>query len=190
MKKIRNKTDHPIEFRRSNVIGSRRFDNYLWSSCLFAGGITFFITGVSSYLSCDFLPFVQSKAILFFPQGVVMCFYGVLGLVFSFYLCLTAWWNVGSGYNEFNKKGGFVHIFRWGFPGRNRRIDLFYNIASVKQIRVNFKDGINPQRTIYMCVAGQRDIPLSEKGGPITLEEVEAEAYQLAKFLQVPLEFS
>lgn len=174
--------------RRYIVIGSRRLSNYWWASIIFLGGIGFLLTGISSYLGFDLLPNLQSKNIIFFPQGLVMCFYGTLGLVFSIYLWLTLFWSVGGGFNEFNKKEGIIRIFRWGFPGKNRRIDLSYPIKDVEAIRVELKEGINPRRTIYIRVKGKRDIPLTRIGQPLTLEEIEKQASELAKFLQVSLE--
>lgn len=98
--------------------------------------------------------------------------------------------SVGGGFNEFNKKEGIVRIFRWGFPGKNRRIDLVYYIKDIEAIRVELKDGLNPRRTIYLRVKGKRDIPLTRIGQPMTLEEIEKQAAELAKFLQVSLEES
>nr|YP_009105122.1 hypothetical chloroplast RF4 [Edaphochlorella mirabilis]AIT93793.1 hypothetical chloroplast RF4 [Edaphochlorella mirabilis] len=174
--------------RRYIVVGSRRFSNYWWASIIFLGAFGFLLTGLSSYLQLDLFPFIQSKDILFFPQGLVMCFYGILGLFFSIFLWLTLFWSVGGGFNEFNKKDGIVRIFRWGFPGKNRRIDLLYSIKDVEAIRVELKEGLNPRRTIYIRVKGKRDIPLTRIGQPMTLEEIETQAAELAKFLQVSLE--
>jgi hypothetical protein len=182
--------------RRYSVIGSRRLSNYWWALVIFLGGSGFLLTGISSYLGEDntvvqwlnLLPFIQSKNIIFFPQGLVMCFYGILGLIFSIYLWLTLFWSVGGGFNEFNKKEGIIRIFRWGFPGKNRRIDLSYPINEVEAIRVELKEGLNPKRTIYMRIKGKRDIPLTRIGQPLTLEEIEKQAAELAKFLQVSLE--
>jgi hypothetical protein len=182
--------------RRYIVIGSRRLSNYWWALVIFLGGLGFLLTGISSYLGEDntvvrwlnLLPFIQSKNIIFFPQGLVMCFYGILGLIFSIYLWLTLFWSVGGGFNEFNKKEGIIRIFRWGFPGKNRRIDLSYPINEVEAIRVELKEGLNPKRTIYMRIKGKRDIPLTRIGQPLTLEEIEKQAAELAKFLQVSLE--
>lgn len=138
--------------RRYIVVGSRRFSNYWWASIIFLGASGFLITGVSSYLQFNLLPFVESKNIIFFPQGLVMCFYGTLGFLFSIFLWLTLFWSVGGGFNEFNKKDGIVRIFRWGFPGKNRRIDLLYSIRDIEAIRVELKEGLNPRRTIYLRV--------------------------------------
>ncbi len=174
--------------RRYIVVGSRRFSNYWWASIIFLGASGFLITGISSYLQFNLLPFIESKNIIFFPQGLVMCFYGTLGLLFSLFLWLTLFWSVGGGFNEFNKKDGIVRIFRWGFPGKNRRIDLLYSIRDIEAIRVELKEGLNPRRTIYLRVKGKRDIPLTRIGQPMTLEEIEKQAADLAKFLQVSLE--
>lgn len=176
--------------RRYEVVGSRRFSNYWWATIIFLGGSGFLVTGISSYIGFDILPFIEAKNIIFFPQGLVMCFYGVLGLLFSFYLWLTVLWNVGGGFNEFNKKDGLIRIFRWGFPGKNRRIDLWYLLKDIETIRVELKEGLNPKRTIYIRIKGKRDIPLTRIGPPMALEEIEKQASELAKFLQVSLEMS
>ena len=219
-----SKTQKSEEIRRYVAVGSRRFSNYWWASIILFGGFGFLLTGVSSYLNYDLLPFINSKNILFFPQGLVMCFYGILGLIFSCYLWLTLFWGVGGGFNEFNKKQGIVRIFRWGFPGKNRRIDLSYDVKDIEAIRVEIKEGLNPRRTLYIRVKGnttcstpsqndlkgssknpvknistnnlvgitqlqnKRDIPLTRIGQPTTLEDIEKQAAELAKFLQFSLE--
>jgi hypothetical protein len=174
--------------RRYLVIGSRRWSNYWWASVILLGGIGFLLTGLSSFLGFNVLPFLKADNITFFPQGLVMCFYGFLGFCFSTYLWLTIFWNIGEGFNEFNKKDELVRIFRWGFPGKNRRIDLTYPLKDIQSIRVDIQEGLNPRRTIYMRVKGNRDIPLTRVGQPLTLEQIEKQAAELAKFLQVALE--
>ncbi|MDF3686124.1 photosystem I assembly protein Ycf4, partial [Enterobacter hormaechei] len=72
--------------------------------------------------------------ILFVPQGIVMCFYGIAGLFISSYLWCTILCNVGSGYNKFDEKEGVVCLFRWGFPGRNRRIFLRFLMEDIQAI--------------------------------------------------------
>lgn len=174
--------------RRYFVLGSRRFSNYCWATIILIGGIGFFLTGISSYFKLNILPFINSNTILFFPQGIVMCFYGAVGILFSLYLWLTIYWSIGGGYNEFNKKENIVRIFRWGFPGKNRKIDIVYSIKDIESIKIEFQEGLNPRRTIYMCVKGKKPIPLTRIGQPFTLEKIEKQAADLAKFLQVNLE--
>ena len=91
-----------------------------------------------------------------------MCFYGFLGLIFSIYLWLTILWSVGGGFNEFNKLEGKVRIFRWGFPGKNRRIILIYPIDQVESIKIKLKQGLNPKRVIYLQIRGKKEIPFNE----------------------------
>jgi hypothetical protein len=184
--------------RRYLIPGSRQFSNYWWGVVIFLAGSGFLTTGLSSYFRTyqmhDTSPSLLSTAlpmsvknIAFFPQGLVMCFYGILGLVFSSYLFFTIFWQVGSGFNEFNKRKGYVRIFRWGFPGNSRRIDFVYTLDTIEGIRVDIKEGITSQRAIYMQVKGKRGVPLTRFGQPLTLEEIEAEATELARFLQIPL---
>lgn len=173
--------------RRYIVVGSRRISNYVWAIICAIGGLDFLLTGLSSYFNFNILPIIHSDNIIFFPQGLVMCFYGLLGIIFSFYLSLTILWSVGGGFNVFDKKNGIIRIFRWGYPGKNRRIDLTYPIDEVTAIKLDLKDGLNPRRTIYLCIKGQRQIPLTRVGQPMTLEEIEILAAELAQFLQKDL---
>ena len=235
---------------------------------------------------------VELSTILFFPQGLVMCFYGVLGLFLSFYLWFTIFLNIGAGFNEIcinssetnqkkvvkfnegtgnsiNKKkglfnpsicrinslknqsssssmlnktqvkkfqknssqknsiyfetddikradnfvitnclggkapspitdnvskttkvGGQIKIFRWGFPGKNRQINLQYSIDQVSAIKLEFLQGLNSKRTISLKLSDQREILLtgSPQGEWETFEQLEKQASDLAKYLKVNLE--
>lgn len=181
-------TQQDSSIKYEKIVGSRRLSNYIWGVITGFGGISFFLTGLSSFFEKNLLPFIHAESILFFPQGLVMCFYGTLGLIFSLYTYFTIIWSIGEGFNEFNKKTGKIRIFRWGFPGKNRKIDLTYDFEEVQSIQISVKDGVNPKRVIYLCLKGQREIPLTRIGNPLTIEEIETEGAELAKFLQVPLE--
>ena len=180
--------------RRYIIIGERRFSNYWWASVILSGAFGFLATGLSSYMNSSFLSnlmrnvFNPDENIAFFPQGLLMCFYGSLGLLLSIYWWLLIFWKVGGGFNEFNKKEGFIRIFRWGYPGKNRKIDLYYTLKDVEAIRVEFKQGLDSQRTIYIKLKGKREIPLTGIGQPLTIKEIEKQASELANFLQVSLE--
>ena len=173
--------------RRYLVVGSRRPSNYIWALITGLGGLDFLLTGLSSLKGKPYLPFIHAENIGFFPQGLVMCFYGLLGLLFSFYLVLTILWNVGGGFNLFDKQKGCVRIFRWGFPGANRRIDLSYALDEVLAIGLELKEGLNPKRTIYLCLKGQRQIPLTRVGQPLSLEQIETLGAEFAQFLEKEL---
>lgn len=173
--------------RRYIIVGSRRISNYIWALICGIGGFDFLLTGLSSYFNYNILPIIHSDNIIFFPQGLVMCFYGLLGIIFSVYLSLTILWSVGGGFNVFDKKNGIIRIFRWGYPGKNRRIDLIYPMNEVIAIKLDLKEGLNPRRTIFLCIKGRRQIPLTRVGQPMTLEEIEILAAELAQFLQKDL---
>jgi len=174
--------------RRYFIIGERRFSTYFWACVICLGALGFLATGISSYTGIQLWGFAQSSQISFFPQGLLMCFYGSLGLLLSLYWWFLIFWNVGSGFNEFNKKEGFIRIFRWGYPGKNRKIDLYYNLKDVEGIRVEFKQGLDAQRTIYMLLNGKREIPITGIGQPLSIKEIEKQASELANFLQVSLD--
>ena len=167
--------------RRYFIVGERRMSNYLWASVIFLGGFGFLLTGISSYIKYNIFAnayqifegasfalslegsvrtagwggqnSLETESLAFFPQGLLMCFYGSLGVLLSLYWWLLIYWNVGGGFNEFNKKEGFMRIFRWGYPGKNRRIDLVYSLKDIEAIRVEFKQSqgfLASEQTIYV----------------------------------------
>lgn len=181
--------------RRYFITGSQRVSNYFWASLISFGGIGFLITGFLSFLNrteerfpLDEITSSTINSIRFFPQGLIMCFYGSLGLIFGIYLWLTIFWKVGSGFNEFNKNTGLVRVFRWGLPGKDRRIDFQYKIKDIEVLRVELKEGINPRRSIALQIKGKGEIPLTRIGQPIALQDIEMQASELAQFLQTSLE--
>ena len=134
-------TDNLI--RRYFIIGERQSSHYWWASLVLLGSSGFLLSGILSYFTTQasvntfnevsnslmYIPFLaQSKNIAFFPQGLLLSFYGLLGFILSIYWWFLIFWNVGGGFNEFDKKKGSIRIFRWGYPGKKRRIYLVYNL--------------------------------------------------------------
>lgn len=173
---------------RQSILGSRRFSNYWWAAIVSLGATGFLLAGISSYLRVNLLPFSDATQLVFLPQGIALSFYGVAGVLLATYLWLVITWDVGGGYNEFSQKSGDITIFRWGYPGKNRKIELKCKTTDIQSVRVEIKDGLNPKRAIYLRVKGKRDIPLTRVGVPMSLTELENQGAELAKFLQVPLE--
>ncbi|WP_017652787.1 photosystem I assembly protein Ycf4 [Fortiea contorta] len=171
-----------------NVLGSRRFSNYWWASIVTLGATGFLLAGLSSYLKVNLLIVTDPTQLVFVPQGLVMGLYGTAGLLLGLYLWLVILWDVGGGYNEFNREAGTFKIFRNGFPGKNRRIEIDSNIQDVQSVRIVLKEGLNPVRAIYLRVKGRRDIPLTRVGQPLAVTELERQGAELARFLGVPLE--
>ena len=170
------------------ILGSRRPSNYFWAITILVGASGFLTVGISSYLDTNLLPFLNSDGIVFFPQGLVMSFYGILGILISFYQWLVIFWKVGEGFNEFDKNKGTMRLFRWGFPGKDREIDIVYPLTDVQSIKVDIKEGLNPSRVIYVTIKGKPDIPLTQVGAPMALSDIEEVAAKLASFLKISIE--
>ena len=170
------------------VLGSRRFSNYWWASIVTMGASGFFLASISSYLKVNLLIVTDATQLIFVPQGLVMGLYGAAGLLLAAYLWLVVLWDLGGGYNEFNRETGTLKIFRWGFPGKNRQIQIDGRISDVQSVRIVIKEGLNPQRALYLRVKGRRDIPLTRVGQPLSLADLETQGAELARFLGVSLE--
>ena len=176
------------EIRQDKIVGSRRFSNYFWSVFLLIGGLGFLLAGISSYFKINLLPFANPTELVFIPQGLVMMFYGTLSLGISIYIIVTVLLDIGSGYNEYNKTENIVKIVRKGFPGRNREILLTYPLTNIRSIGIKITEGLNPTRIIYLCLKDERQIPLTPVQEPTSISDLEEEAADLAKFLDLKLE--
>nr|YP_009295698.1 conserved hypothetical plastid protein [Mastocarpus papillatus]AOL58182.1 conserved hypothetical plastid protein [Mastocarpus papillatus] len=174
--------------KKDIILGSRRLSNYWWATFILLAGLGFFLVGLSSYFKVELLPFAESSNVIFVPQGLIMTFYGTIAILISLFLWVTIIWNIGGGYNEFNNDKGVITIFRLGFPGKNRCIQLQYRINEIQSIRVSIKEGITPKREIYLKTKDNREIPLTRVGQPLLLSEIEEKATSLAQFLGVILE--
>ncbi len=176
------------EIRQDKIVGSRRFSNYFWSFFLLVGGIGFLLAGISSYFKINFLPFANPTELVFIPQGLVMMFYGTLSFGMSVYIITTVLLDIGSGYNEYNRVDSLVKIVRKGFPGKNREILLTYPLSNIRAIGIKITEGLNPTRSIYLCLKDERKIPLTPVQEPTSISNLEEEAASLAKFLDLKLE--
>nr|YP_009398883.1 photosystem I assembly protein [Cliftonaea pectinata]ARW68070.1 photosystem I assembly protein [Cliftonaea pectinata] len=170
------------------ILGSRRVSNYWWATVLLVGSISFFSIGIYTYLRMNLIESLSYNNIMFLPQGAIMTFYGIAGIILSLFLWYTIIFNVGSGYNKFDNQNGVVTVFRLGFPGKNRILKLDYNIKEIYSIKVYIQDGLSPKREIYMKTKDSREIPLTKVGEPISLSELEKQAKDIAKFLNVKIE--
>ncbi|MCG6138410.1 MAG: photosystem I assembly protein Ycf4 [Nostoc sp. LLA-1] len=179
---------NPSSILHQNVLGSRRLSNYWWATIVTLGATGFLLAGISSYLKVNLLLVTDATQLIFVPQGLVMGLYGSAGVLLALYLWLVMLWDVGGGYNDFNQETGSIKIFRWGFPGKNRRIEIDSRIQDVQSVRIDIKEGLNPRRAIYLRVKGRRDIPLTRVGQPLSLTELETTGAELARFLGVSLE--
>ena len=168
--------------------GSRRLSNVFWAVTVSLGGFGFFLTGLSSFFGINLLFFSQSNDISFIPQGIVLLFYGTVGSLLGIFIALTIYWNVGSGYNEYNRDLQKVKLYRKGFPGKNRELTFVFSFDEIKSIKMRIKEGINPKRQLLLCLVDNREIPLTGIEEPVALNKIEDEAIEIAKYLNVFLE--
>ena len=173
---------------KSYFNGSRRISNIFWATVVSLGGFGFFLTGLSSFLQKNLLFFSDSNEISFIPQGIILVFYGTIGSILGIFIALTVWWNVGSGYNEYNRNSQKVTLYRRGFPGKNRELTFTFPFEEVKSIKLRIKEGINPRRQLLLCLTDSREIPLTGLEEPVALNKIEDEAIKIAKYLNVFLE--
>ena len=178
----------PDQIRQEKIVGSKRFSNYFWALFLLIGGLMFLLAGISSYLKINLLPFANTTELVFIPQGIVMMFYGTLSFDLSLYIIVTLFWDIGSGYNEYNKIENLVKVVRKGFPGKNREILLTYPLNNIRSIGIKISEGLNPKRIIYLCLKDERQIPLTPVQQPDSISDLEDQAADLAKFLDLKLE--
>jgi hypothetical protein len=173
---------------KEKIIGARNLTTFLTSILLLLAGMGFFLAGLSSYFNINLLLISDTSKIIFIPQGITMLFYGTGALGITFYLLLTIFWDVGSGYNEFSKEDNVVRIIRFGFPGKNREIFLSYDIKNIKTLKFYVKQGLNPRSNLLMVLKDKREIPLFPPQFFINPIELEKKAIFLSQFLSVPLE--
>jgi len=184
-----------IEDKNINTIfwlipGYRRFSNIIWFSILIFAGLGFLVRGITSYFNISILPFFDTFAIDYIPQGIIMTFYGTLSIILGGFLLFGIFLNVGGGSNEFNKEKNLIKIIRNGWPGNNNNILLTYSIGEIDEIEVFIREGVTPQRVIYLVTKDRRKLPLTPVGQPMALSEIENKAFQISEFLGVNLLFN
>lgn len=124
---------------KEEIINEQEVVDYFISSIIFTGSLGFLIAGISSFTNFNILGFLKSNEILFFPQGITMCFYGISGILISCYQFIILHSKVGQGYNEINKEKGNLEIYRKGYPGKKDDIRIIIPIKDIVRIINNLK---------------------------------------------------
>ena len=179
-----------LKIRRDFISQSHTLGNLVWSIFSFLGGNIFFVLGICSYFNFDLFIIFQGTDIQFFPQGVLLFFYGLSGSLLGVYLYSIFFWRIGDGYNEFDKQKQVVRIFRWGFPGKNRKILFSYPTSEIENLTIKIQEGLNSQSTLYLKLKNGIIIPLTRTDASLTIKKFEYYAADLAQFLKVPLKDS
>nr|YP_009589782.1 photosystem I assembly protein Ycf4 [Selaginella sanguinolenta]QBL76361.1 photosystem I assembly protein Ycf4 [Selaginella sanguinolenta]QGU93193.1 photosystem I assembly protein Ycf4 [Selaginella rossii] len=163
------------------IEGSRRVGNSFRARVTPPGAPGFFPVGISSYLDRDLTPLLPPQQIPFVPQGIVMSFYGIVGSFSSSHLWRAIPWDVGGGYDRYDKQGGIIPSSRWGFPGENRRISTRFPVKNIQAIRMEVREGIYPRHAPHMRIEGQQNVPPTRPGEHPTPGDMERKAAEPAR---------
>lgn len=120
------------ELYRKYITEKNKPIKYITNYTILMGSLGFLSVGTSSYIKYDIIPFLRSDQIIFFPQGLVMCFYGTLGILLGINQIRILNSKIGEGYNEFNKKTGTMKIYR---KGSNSDININYPINDILRVK-------------------------------------------------------
>jgi hypothetical protein len=178
-------TENAIKYEY--ILGSRRISNYIFGLVLFFGGLAFFLSGLSSYLKVNLIPFSDLTGLFFLPQGITLMFYGTIAILISVFVWITIILNVGSGINTYDINKGEVVIFRRGI-GRSKEIKYSYSVSNIESIRLKSTESFNSIPSIFLCLKDKREIPLTQLTANPAIKEIEERAANLAKYLNVYLD--
>nr|ACJ38656.1 Ycf4 [Galactia striata] len=184
------------DLRVDKIIEARKSSNFFWAFLVLFGSLGLLLAAICSYLGMDYLVLYENLYDFpFIPQGATMAFYGIVGLFISFYLWCLIFWDVGSGYDIYDKKEKVVSFLRWGFPGKDRCSILQVPMKEIKSIRIItvvkeegiFTRTFNYYSIVYMETIEQGFIPLNRIEDDWTTLAIAQKAGELGLFLDVPL---
>lgn len=113
------------------ILETDKLIKYILNLIILTGSLGFLIVGISSYIKYNLLIFLKADQIIFFPQGLTMCFYGFFGTIISINQTKILLTNVGEGYNEFDKEKDIMKIYRKGLNGKNSDINITYSLKDI-----------------------------------------------------------
>nr|AKL78979.1 photosystem I assembly protein ycf4 [Euglena viridis] len=173
---------------KENIVETDKLIKYLFNITILLGASSFLIVGISTYIGHNIISFFNASEIIFFPQGLTMCFYGIAGIIIGVNQLKILILKVGEGYNEFNKEKGVMTIFRKGIQGKNSDISINYPLTDIEAIKIEINTGIfNNKQNIFVCIKGKNDLPIIQLEKPLKINELEEKAIEIASFLKVPV---
>lgn len=116
---------------REEIYEKNKIIKWIYNIIILLGGCGFLVVGISSYIQYNLVYFLNSDQILFFPQGITMCFYGICAIIISINQIKITLNKVGEGYNEFNKEVGLMKIYRKGTKGKNSDVNITYALTDI-----------------------------------------------------------
>nr|P09362.2 RecName: Full=Photosystem I assembly protein Ycf4 [Euglena gracilis] len=173
---------------RQEIKENNKIIKWFYNIVMLLGGIGFLIVGISSYIGNNLIYFLDASEIIFFPQGITMCFYGTCGILFSINQISIILNGVGEGYNEFNKELNLMTIYRKGKQGKNSDINITYSLKDIEGIRIEIKNEyFNVKQNVFLRIKDKNDLPIIQLSNPIKISDLEKQASEIASFLNVPI---
>lgn len=120
---------------REKIYETDKIIKYAFNISILLGACGFLIVGISSYIGNDIIFFLKSDQIIFFPQGLTMCLYGIAGVIIGINQLRVIILEIGEGYNEFNKDKNTMTIFRKGAKGTESDVNIVYPLTDI--VRIN-----------------------------------------------------
>nr|YP_009670628.1 photosystem I assembly protein Ycf4 [Passiflora lutea]YP_009670684.1 photosystem I assembly protein Ycf4 [Passiflora lutea]QCX29916.1 photosystem I assembly protein Ycf4 [Passiflora lutea]QCX29917.1 photosystem I assembly protein Ycf4 [Passiflora lutea] len=168
--------------------GSRTKRNFLCAFILFVSSLGFLVLGIFSCRGKNLILSFWSKQIIFYPQGIpqgiLILVGGIAGLFISCFLWCQIFYNVGGGYDLFDKKRDIMYRFRWIFPRNNEH--YYYESCKfpVKDIElILIKLNFYSKHVLYW----ETEDSILWFYQTFDRKEIEQKGTRLAAFLDVPL---
>ena len=123
--------NYEINLLRHDISITNKNRQVIYNIIMVIGSLGFTLMGTASYLNETLLCLFDGTKVIFFPQGITMTIYGVIGLILSINQIRIYILKVGEGYNEFNKNTGKATIFRKGFPGNSKDVNITFSLKDI-----------------------------------------------------------
>nr|YP_009770597.1 photosystem I assembly protein Ycf4 [Sesbania grandiflora]QIT01299.1 photosystem I assembly protein Ycf4 [Sesbania grandiflora] len=180
------------------IPGRIEYINYFWAISTLLVSLAALLISLSGYFHTNLLFFIWPDLHFNYENynlggGILLGLYGISCLFLSLYLWIIIWFEVGTGYNLFDKKSGKAFIFRQHFPGSNRRLSHLVPLFDIQCLRIQSieettKDGTFLRAgVLYMQTGHHGIIPLTPIGNPWPPSKVAQTTGELARFLDLPI---
>nr|AEJ72985.1 hypothetical chloroplast RF4 [Karlodinium veneficum] len=155
------------------------------------GGLCFLTVGVITFIKQNFEDSYQ--IIPFFPQGMILIFYGTIGILLGIFQNLTMWWNIGWGFYELDNVSKEIFIYRQSYPGKNEEIYLtfFFKDLNYLKVLIVLREDLTPvnsQKQLLLYLKDNRKIPiLTEFVKKISFKEFDYQTVVISRYLKIPI---
>ena len=183
-----DKKNFPCSGYYQYLPGSRRISNFFWAGTLLIAGLGFILASLECYSKKNIISLFNTTSLNFIPQGIVMFFYGTIGLIIGSFIVFTIYHDLGGGNNYFDLEKKLIIIVRKGFPGKFQEIVVTYSFDLIQSLELVLDTNILARRNLFLCTKDNRKIPLFTEISFLTNKELEEAAEAISTLLIVPIE--